>query len=166
VQQTTGEQMENFSPWKLIKTGFWIGLGFIVPSIGVYILGTYLVYSMPSLWQSNAMASTQAMADEFLSVTDKLDQVKITEFREVSNGKQLLILGTVESTGETSVGSIRVEAELLDDKKQMVFECSEYIAKKLKKGEQENFQIKCGCGDQPAPVHQSVSVRVVDANSF
>lgn len=158
--------MESLSPWKLIKAGFWVGIGFIVPSIGVYILGTYLVYSMPSLWQSNAMESGNDVAEKFMSDSDKSGQVKIAQFREVKNGKQLLILGTVENTGESPAGSIRVEAELLDGDRQMIFECSEYISKKLKKGEQENFQIKCGCGDQPVPEHRSVSVRVVGANSF
>lgn len=158
--------MESLGPWKLIKAGFWVGIGFIVPSIGVYILGTKLIYSMPSLWQPSAMESGKEVAEKFMSDSDKSGQVKIAQFREVKNGKQLLILGTVENTGETPVGSIRVEAELLDGNKQMVFECSEYISKKLKKGEKENFQIKCGCGDQPAPDHKSVSVRVVGANNF
>ena len=158
--------MESLGPWKLIKAGFWIGIGFIVPSIGVYMLGTYLIYSMPSLWQSGAIENGKEVAEKFMSDSDKSGQVKITQFREVENGKQLLILGTVENTGETPVGSIRVEAELLDGNKQMVFECSEYISKKLKKGEKENFQIKCGCGDQPAPEHKSVSVRVVGASNF
>ena len=112
------------------------------------------------------MESGKEVAEKFMSDSDKSGQVKITQFREVENGKQLLILGTVENTGETPVGSIRVEAELLDGNKQMVFECSEYIPKKLKKGEKENFQIKCGCGDQPAPEHKSVSVRVVGASNF
>ena len=158
--------MESLGPWKLIKAGFWVGIGFIVPSIGAYILGTYLIYSMPSLWQSNVMESGKEVAESFMADSDKSNQVKITQFREVKNGKQLLILGTVENAGETPVGSIRVEAELLDGKKQMVFECSEYITKKLKKGEKENFQIKCGCGDQPVPEHKSVSVKVVGANNF
>ena len=158
--------MESLSPWKFIKVGFWVGIGFIAPSIGVYILGTYLVYSMPSLWQSAAMGGGKETMEKLMSDSDKTNQIKITQFREVKNGKQLLILGAVENTGETSIGSIRVEAELLDGNKQMVFECSEYISRKLKKGEKENFQIKCGCGDQPAPEHKSVTVRVVQANSY
>jgi hypothetical protein len=161
-----GEHMESSGPWKLIKAGFWIGIGFIVPSIGVYILGTYLIYSMPSFWQSAAMEDGKETMEQFMSNSDKTNQIKITQFREVKNGKQLLILGTVENTGESSVGSIRVEAELLDGDKQMVFECSEYMSKKLKQGETENFQIKCGCGDQPAPDHKSITVRVVQANSY
>jgi hypothetical protein len=104
--------------------------------------------------------------EKFMADSDKSNQVKITQFRESKNGKQLLILGTVENSGETSVSSVRIEAELLDGNKQMVFECSEYISKKLKKGDKENFQIKCGCGDTPAPAHKSISLRVVNATSY
>lgn len=158
--------MESYGPWKFIKVGFWVGIGFIIPSIGVYILGTYLIYSMPSLWQSAGMEGGKETMEKMMADTDKTKQVRIASYREVKNGKQLLILGTVENTGESQVGSIRIEAELLDGNKQMVFECSEYISKKLKKGEKENFQVKCGCGDQAVPEHKSVSVRVVQASNY
>lgn len=157
--------MEFNSSWKLIKAGFWVGIGFIIPTIGAYILGTYLVYSMPSLWQPGAESSKEAM-EKMVAENDRTSQIRITSFREAKNGKQLLILGAVENTGESQVGSIRIEAELLDDNKQMVFECSEYISKKLNKGEKENFQVKCGCGDQAAPEHKSVNVRVVQASNY
>lgn len=152
--------MESTSSWKMIKTGFWLGIGLIIPLIGVYILGTISLVSMSSLW------SSKKTIERFASENDKKDQVKINQFREVKNGKQLLILGTVENTGETSVGSIQIEAELLDGNNQMVFECSEYISKKLKKGEKENFQVKCGCGDQPLPKHKTANVRVVQASNY
>jgi hypothetical protein len=158
--------MESYGPWKFVKVGFWVGIGFIIPSIGVYILGTYLIYSMPSLWQSAGMEGSKETMEKMMADTDKTSQVRIASYREVKNGKQLLILGTVENTGESQAGSIRIEAELLDGNKQMVFECSEYISKKLKKGEEENFQVKCGCGDQAVPEHKSVSVRVVQASSY
>lgn len=97
---------------------------------------------------------------------DKTGQVKIVKYHESKNGEQLLILGVTENTGNSAVGSIRIEAELLDDNGQMVYECSEYISKKVKAGEKENFQIKCGCSDQLAPEHSSVSLRVVSASSY
>lgn len=154
--------MESFGPWKLIKAGFWIGIGFIVPSIGVYILGSQLLYAMPVMWQTDA---TETMA-QFMEDADKTRQVKITEFRESTDSNRLLILGVVENAGETPVSSIRLEAELFDDNKKMVFECSEYISKKLGKGERENFQINCGCGNQTVPEYSSISVRVISANNY
>ena len=158
--------MEFSGPWKLIKTGFWVGIGFIVPSIGAYILGTSIIYATPSLWQSSAVEDAAELAETLVPDSDRSSQVKIRQFREAKNGKQLLILGIVENTGGTSVGSIRVEAELLDGRKQLVFECSEYISRKLSKGDQENFQIKCGCNNQPVPNYASISVRVVSAHGF
>jgi len=158
--------MESFGPWKFIKMGFWIGIGFIIPSIAVYILGTYLVYSIPSLGQGAGMENSKEMMEKFMKERDKTDQVKIVQFREVKQGKQLLVLGTVENIGATPVGSILVEAELLDDTKQMVFECSKYISKQLKRAEKENFQIICGLGDQVVPDYKSVNVRVVQASNY
>ncbi len=158
--------MESFGVWRLVKIGFWIGIGFIIPSIGASMAGTYLAYSTPSLWQDAALGRANEAMESFKKDNDKPSQLRIVQSREVKNGKQLLILGTVENTGDASVGAIRIEAELLDDAKQMVFECSEYISRKLPKGEQENFQIKCGCGDQPVPKYDSVSVRVVDSSSY
>lgn len=158
--------MESYSLWRLIKIGFWIGIGFIIPSVGANMVGIYLAYSMPSFWQDVALGNTDETIQSAKADNDKPSQLTIVQSKELKNGKQLLILGTVENKGESSVGSIRIEAELLDDHKQMVFECSEYISKKLKKGEQENFQIKCGCGDQPVPAYRSVSVRVVDAANY
>lgn len=158
--------METLGPWKLIKAGFWVGIGFVVPSIGVYILGTYLVYSMPALWQSTAMESGMESVEQYIDQSDKTVQVKIVEFHESKRGEQLLILGVIENTGASNVSSIQLEAELLDDNKQMVYECSEYISNKLKGGEKENFQIKCGCGNQPVPAYSSVSLRVVGASNY
>jgi hypothetical protein len=158
--------MESMGPWKMIKSGFWLGIGFILPMIGFYILIIVLAYSMSSLWRTTGMKSSNETMERYMSDSDKTNQVRIIQFREVKNGKQLLILGTIENTGETPVGSIQIEAELLDSSRQMVFECSEYISKKLKKGENENFQVKCGCGDQPLPEHKSVSVRVVQASNY
>jgi hypothetical protein len=158
--------MESLGPWKLIKAGFWVGIGFIAPSIGVYIFGTYLIYSMPAIWQSAAMESGMESVTQYMDETDKTGLVNILQYHESKNGEQLLILGVIENTGSSSVGSIRLEAELLDDEQQMVYECSEYISKKLKAGEKENFQITCGCGSQPIPEHKSVSLRVVSASSY
>jgi hypothetical protein len=158
--------MESLGPWKLVKAGFWVGIGFIVPSIGVYIFGTYLIYSMPALWQSAAMESGVESVEQYMDEADRTSNVKIVQFRESHNGEQLLILGVIENTGNSPVSSIRIEAELLDDQKQMVYECSEYISNKVKNGDKENFQIKCGCGNQPTPEYSSVSLRVVSASSY
>jgi hypothetical protein len=117
---------------------------------------------MPAMWQVDA---TETMA-QFMEDTDKTRQVKITEFRESTDSNRLLVLGIVENAGETPVNSIRLEAELFDDSEKMVFECSEYIAKKLEKGERENFQISCGCGNQTVPEYSSISVRIISANNY
>ena len=158
--------MESFGPWKLIKAGFWVGIGFIIPSIAVYFFGTFLMFAAPSLWQSAAMEAADDGMAQYMADKDKTNLIEITGIRETRNGKQLLILGTVENTGEGQVSAIQLEAELLDDEQLMVYECSEYISKKLPTGEKENFQIKCGCSEQGVPDYASVSVRVVSASDY
>ncbi len=158
--------MESFGPWKLIKAGFWVGIGFIVPSVVVYVFGFYLLYSMPSFLRSAETDSEMESVEQYMEEADKTAQIKILQYRERKNGDQLLILGTIENTGNSSASSIRLEAELLDEQKQMVYECSEYISKRLKPGEKENFQVKCGCGDKAIPKYSSVSLRVVSASSY
>lgn len=154
--------MESLSPLKLIKIGFWVGLGFIVPNLIGTLFSSASMFVMPSFWQSQGSEMTERMMSEM----EKTDQVRIKDFRESANGNQVLIIGSVENTGNMPVGSIQIEAELFDGKKQMVFECSEYISKKLKPAEAEKFQVKCGCGNQPVPAHESLTVRVVKASSY
>jgi hypothetical protein len=112
------------------------------------------------------MDSNMESLEKYMDNADKSQQIEILKFREKINGEQLLILGVIENTSNSSVSSIRLEAELLDGQKQMVYECSEYISKKLKAGEKENFQIRCSCGNRPTPKYSSVSLRVVGASSY
>ncbi len=154
--------METLKPTRLIKSGFWTGIGFVIPLIGTYILGTYLIYAMPFLWNTADLGEVENFLDE----SDRTDQIRIINFRESKNGDQLLILGVIENTGDTPLGSIRLEAELLNDKQQLVYECSEYISQKLKPHEQENFQVRCGCGSQITPPYDSLTLRVVSASTY
>jgi len=162
--------MDNSNPLRLIKVGFWLGIGFIVPTIVVYIIGTMVVYlAITPLFHSNtAEAKTEQSnyAEPSFPDFDKTDQVRILEYREVKNGDQLLILGKIQNQGAKPVSSIHLEVELFDASKQLVYECSDYVSRKLKQGDVENFQVKCGCGNQPAPAYQSLTVRVVQASSF
>jgi hypothetical protein len=162
--------MENYNTWKLIKAGFWLGIGFIVPTIIVYIIGTILIDGVltPMFYATASKDKYEQVKtfEETVGDYDKTDQVKVLEYREAKNGDQLLILGKVENQGTTPVSSIEIEAELFDGSKKLVYECSEHISKRLNQGETENFQIKCGCGNQPVPEHESVTVRVVNASNF
>ncbi|MCU7930716.1 MAG: FxLYD domain-containing protein [Candidatus Thiodiazotropha sp. (ex Codakia rugifera)] len=152
--------MDNLGIWKTIKIGFWLGIGFIVPQLVVLYSGTMLtMLAIPSMMEDS-------LENNSLSEFDKTNQIKVLEYREELSGKQLLILGSIKNEGTGKASSIRLEAELLDSDGRFVFECSEYINKKLKPGETEYFQIKCGCGDTVAPEHSSITVRVVSASNY
>ena len=159
--------MENWGKWKLIKVGFWLGIGFIIPSFIVIYSGTALtILAMPSMMQASFESEDSDVTSSFTSNFDIADQIKIKSYREQKNGNQLLILGEIENIGDKKASSIQLEAELSNEKGDFVYECSEYINKDLKAEEIENFQIKCGCGDKPVPEYAEVSVRVVSASNY
>ncbi|MET0029584.1 MAG: FxLYD domain-containing protein [Candidatus Thiodiazotropha sp.] len=164
--------MNEWSIWKLIKAGFWLGIGFIIPSLAVYGLGTIAVVGLsPILMEAsvNQIQDTIEENEDFSKFREQFDmtaQVKILEYSEAESVDQLLILGKIQNAGKTKVGSIQLEAELYDDSGKFVYECNEYINKSLKADEVENFQIKCGCKGQPVPSHASATVRVVSASSY
>lgn len=164
--------MNDLGVWKTIKIGFWLGIGFIIPSMTVMYGGTALTFLfMPAMMEASFSSETDDPDDSMgiRSITSKFDrtsQIEIGDYRDTGKDGQLLILGTITNIGDKSIGSIQLEAELFNNDDKFVYECSEYISNKLKAGGTENFQIKCGCGSSPVPEYKSVKVRVVSANSF
>ncbi len=165
--------MNDWAIWRLIKAGFWLGIGFIIPSLIVYAIGTAMIVGItPQMFEATMMEemgeefeANDAMS-EFKSQFDKTTQVEILERYESKIGEQLLILGKIKNIGNDDVDSIQLEAELFDSEGKFVYECSEYISKRLKSEEVENFQIKCGCQGQATPAYSSLKVRVVSASSY
>jgi hypothetical protein len=152
--------MEAWGIWKLIKTGFWFGIGFIVPLlVAVYLSNVITMMAMPSMAEA-------AFEQDFMSSMDKTDHITINEYKEKPVGDRLLILGVIENTGDQKVSSIQLEAELLNESGEFVYECSEYINRDLQPGDKENFQIRCGCNGQSIPEHSEVTVRVVSASNY
>lgn len=159
--------MEKWGKWKLITVGFWLGIGFIIPQLLVMYSGTALtMLAMPSIMEASFESSDGDILSSLTSNYDKAGQIEIRNQREQRNGDQLLILGSVINNGDTSTRSIQLEAELIDKDGNFVYECSEYISKTLKSGELENFQIRCGCGNNPVPEYAEARVRVVSASAY
>ena len=159
--------MENWGKWKFIKAGFWLGIGFILPLSVVLYFGTALtMLAMPFMIEASYDSEVGDAISNLTSNLDKTGQIKIQEFREQKNGNQLLILGKIVNSGDEKASSIQLEAELTDKDGKFVYECSEYINQDLKPGDIENFQIKCGCGENPVPEYAEVTVRVVGASNY
>ena len=164
--------MNDWSIWKLTKAGFWLGIGFIIPSLIVYAVGTLMVVKMSPHMYDDTMGEIEDSyegSDVISNISEqfnKSSQIKILEHNEEKYGEQLLILGKIKNTGKTDVSSIQLEAELFNSQEKFIFECSKYISKTLKPGDIENFQIKCGCKGQATPQHSSLKVRVVSASTY
>lgn len=159
--------MESLGIWKTIKIGFWLGIGFIVPQLIVLYSGTALtMLAMPLMMEASLSTDEDGFMSGVMDRMDRKDQIIIKGFRETKSGNQLLILGSIENQGDKKTSSIQLEAELLNAEGEFVYECSEYISKDMQPGDVENFQIKCGCGDNSVPDYASVNVRVISANSY
>lgn len=159
--------MESWGKWKLVCVGFWLGIGFIVPQlVGMYSGTALTMLAMPSMMETAFVSGGDDDVSSFASSFDRADQIEIVSFRDQQNGKQLLILGSIVNNGDDDVSSVNLEAELTDKEGDFVYECSEYIHKKLKPHDTENFQIQCGCGANPIPAYAKINVRVVSASAF
>jgi hypothetical protein len=159
--------MENPGKWKLVKIGFLLGIGFIIPQMIALYSGTLVaMFVLPKVMEASFDESGAEAIESYMSSYDKTSQIRIDEYRETINGNQLLILGSISNTGKARVSSVELEAELKDAEGKMVYECSEYITRDLKEGDTENFQIKCGCGKTPVPEYRTIDVRVVRASTY
>ncbi len=168
--------MENWGVWKTIKIGFWLGVGFIVPQLVVMYSGTALtLLAMPSIldtaveeyandWEEDLDAFSEV--SDFYSDHDLTDSIEIEKFSERLIDGHLHITGAVSNTGEKAAGSIEIEAELLDAKGEFIYECSEYISRRVLPGESENFLLKCGCSRESVPEYASIDIRIVEATAF
>lgn len=158
--------MENWSKWKFIKVGFWLGIGFIIPQLVVLSSGTILsIVAVPPMVEKS-MEGAEGVMSDFTSDYDVIEQIKIEKYRQESRGNKLFILGAIKNVGNKKASSIQLEAELLNQEGEFVFECSEYISRSLQPQDVENFQITCGCGKNPIPAFSDISLRVVNASTF
>jgi len=140
------------SPWKHIKAGFWFGMGFIP----IFFIGAFVIDKTTGFISS---------AGEYTANSDQTN-IKIVEYKDLRNGDELLILGSITNTGESSLSLISLEAELFDQRGEFVYECSEYVKKRMNPGEKENFQINCGSKETPIPEYKTINLRVVHASSY
>ena len=152
--------MENWGKWKIIKVGFWLGVGFIIPQLITMYVGVVItMFATPPMVE-------KSFEEEFSSNFNSTDQIEIISHKEKKNGNQLLILGEIKNTGNKKASSIKLEAELFDSNGKFVYECSDYVDKELMPGESENYQIVCGCGKNPIPEFNKVNLKVVRASSY
>lgn len=157
--------MDNLKPWTLIKYGFWLGIGFVLPSVVVTIFGSLgALFVMPAAMDA---AEEELMEDvEFPLDLDKSGLLEITGYREVRTDGQMYIIGAVRNNGEEPLSSVQLEAEMYDADAEFVYECSEYISRSIQPGASENFRMVCGCKDQQLPEYSEIRMSVTNAYSL
>lgn len=160
--------MDNLTPWKTIKIGFLLGIGFIIPSLFVNFAVIEFSFNTLSGFED---FKTEIDYDDDESYYDSYDNdytdaVDIGEYRTQMQGLQLLIQGAITNNADVELNSIEIEAELFDANGVFVYECSDYINVKLAAGQTENYQIKCGCSKNGLPEYDSIKLRVTRASSY
>lgn len=161
--------MESLGPWKLVKIGFWLGIGFVLPTMLVTVLAIPLTFAVPFtlLGMDGDEHSFDQSIDDLTGNLDRSASVEVVEYREETKGSQLLVLGRIRNLGEDALSSVMIEVELLDERGSMVYECEEYV-QRLAGAATENFQVRCGaaCDGSSLPPHSSLSVRVMGASAL
>jgi len=154
----------KLGPWKLIKSGFWLGIGFAIPMIIVDLVSIGSIWGVGSMvWESEF--DEDGLLDYSLDDIDTT-QLTIKNQKETMNGEQLLIHGELLNDSDTTVNSVEIEAELFDAQGQFVYECSEHLSKSIASGATENIQIKCGCSKNGVPEYNSVKLQIISASSY
>ena len=141
--------MEKLSIWKLLKYGFWLGVGFLVP----LLLFTFVTMYLP-------------MFSYDPSDYEVSDEIEIQSYRSRVDGNRVVIVGSIINNGEEQASSIQLEAEFMDENGEFLYECSDFISQAINPSQTENFQITCGCGDNPVPEYSEFTVRVTRASIF
>ncbi|MEN8188728.1 MAG: hypothetical protein ABFS19_02690 [Thermodesulfobacteriota bacterium] len=163
-------EMNGMTPTQKIKAGFWLGIGFMIPLTLASIVTLVISVAATPLIVKKSFEQVEEVQEDNTAFDfanqDLKDQVEIVERRESRQGNRLLILGVVANNGPKQVGSINIQAELFDEKGEFVFECDEYISRKIKTGDKENFQIRCGCGDEKVPEYKTMNLRIISANNY
>ena len=157
-----------------IQTGFWLGIGFIIPLFISSLIGFIISYISTNLIINKNSEIPEKQVENVITTSipnirakqDLKDQIKIKGYKEIKRENRLLILGVVENTGPNSVSSVQMQAELFDSKGQFVLECDEFLSNIMQPKDEENFQISCGCTDAPVPEYESIKIRVLTARNY
>lgn len=161
--------------WQLIKYGFWLGIGFIIP-LTIYTFGSaYLaMFAIPVMTDSSIDYETDYFGsgteNSFTGFSfpdhDITDEIEIQDHRLREEGNRVSILGSIINNSEQQASSIQLEAEFINENGKFVYECMDFISQRLDSSQTENFQINCGCGDVPLPAYSDYTIRVTNASSL
>ena len=172
--------MEHWTPWKIIKAGFFLGIGFVLPlavmEASVFGASFYLAnsafeadygeYEELTYEDSDDISSEGSSAPSYPDFDDYADKIELGDYSHRMQGNQLLITGSLTNNAKVEVSSIQLEAELFDGEGTFIYECSEYMRKEIPAGKSENFMIKCGCSKNGLPEFERFELAVVSADTY
>lgn len=168
--------MENLTPWKTIKIGFFLAIGFAVPMLVMesVLFGGAMMVSTSSFEEASEFESdsegyseerSRPSMSEMPDFGNYSNEVELGEYSDRMQGNQLLLTGHLINKAGVALERVELEAELFDEEGNFVYECSEYISKNIRSGETENFLIKCGCSKNGLPEFERFELSVVSASA-
>ncbi len=183
------------SPFTLIKKGFLLGIGLMIPlAVLEFASVKYAFYEskayteeMTSNWSditadfkpSTALEQTENddKADNDDTAISEMDRhfsaynqsyakdIRLSPHQTTMQNDKLLVIGSFTNSAKVPINTVEIEAELFKDGK-FVYECSDYIGMTIKPGQSENYMIKCGCNKGDTPAFDEVKVKVNKALAY
>ena len=152
------------SPVRLLKTGFWLGLGLCVPLIAAQIAANSLEHAIFHVTLKEKM---QTAIREAATATGsgQVDNVRVISYQESRDEDDAVFRGVVENVSEDTLSSFTLEVEFFDAQKQFMTECQKYMSVRLKPQQRENFELRCGIKSPDTP-HVSTQLKVVSISMF
>ena len=103
---------------------------------------------------------TMQMTSSFWNDAEVLEQLSITEDREVNRNGITVILGNVKNSSEETARMVKLKVDLYDENGTFVEQCDEYISD-LHSGKQTNFKVSCKhCDNNKTVEHTSYKIYV------
>jgi hypothetical protein len=152
------------SPVRLVKTGFWLGLGFSLPLIAAQLAANGFEHAIFHVTLKEKMQ--EAIRGAATATGSALvDNVRVISHSQSREEDVAIFRGSVENVGEETFGAFTLEVEFFDDQKRFLTECQEIMSVRLKPKQHENFEFRCR--NISADVqYSSTQLRVVSVSMF
>ncbi len=98
------------------------------------------------------------MTSSLWNDAETLEQLSITQDREVKSNGTTAILGNIKNNSKYTIRMVNLKVDLYDENGTFVEQCSEYVSD-LHSGKQTNFKVRCkSCDKNKTVEHTSYKI--------
>jgi hypothetical protein len=133
----------NFIKLFLQKFGSGLFIGIVAGATAGFIFAAIYTAYVQSMWNGDAKL---------------IEQLSITQDREVTRNGRTIILGNVKNNTEDSIRMFKIKVDLYDANGTYVEQCTDYVSD-LHGGKQTNFKVVCkSCESNQTVEHASYKI--------